>query len=77
MSKGKEIYFKAAALSLPLVFLCFIEILLRFFNYGFDPSLFIKDPDQEGYMMMNPTASYKFFLPVPMQPRVTANDLAS
>ncbi|QXU42201.1 GDSL-type esterase/lipase family protein [Pedobacter sp. D749] len=61
MSKGKEIYFKAAALSLPLVFLCFIEILLRIFNYGFDPSLFIKDPDQQGYMMMNPTASYKFF----------------
>ena len=61
MDKGKQLYFKAAALSLPLVFLCFIEILLRFFNYGFDPSLFIKDPDQEGYMMMNPTASYKFF----------------
>lgn len=61
MSKGKEIYFKAAALSLPLVFLCFIEILLRFFDYGFDPSLFIKDPDQQGYLMMNPTASYKFF----------------
>jgi len=61
MSRGKEIYFKAAALSLPLVFLCIIEILLRFFNYGFDPSLFIKDPDQQGYMMMNPTASYKFF----------------
>jgi len=61
MGKGKEIYFKAAALSLPLVFLCIIEILLRLFNYGFDPSLFIKDPDQQGYMMMNPTASYKFF----------------
>ncbi|SDH39776.1 GDSL-like Lipase/Acylhydrolase [Pedobacter terrae] len=61
MGKGKELYFKAAALALPLVFLCFIEILLRLFNYGFDPSLFIKDPDQEGYMMMNPTASYKFF----------------
>jgi len=61
MGKRKEIYFKAAALALPLVFLCFIEILLRLFNYGFDPSLFIKDPDQQGYMMMNPTASYKFF----------------
>ncbi|MBB6236860.1 lysophospholipase L1-like esterase [Pedobacter sp. AK013] len=61
MGKRKEIYFKAAALALPLVFLCFIEILLRLFNYGFDPSLFIKDPDEQGYMMMNPTASYKFF----------------
>lgn len=61
MGKGKELYFKAAALALPLVLLCFIEIMLRLFNYGFDPSLFIKDPDQEGYMMMNPTASYKFF----------------
>lgn len=61
MDRGKQLYFKAAALLLPLVFLCFIEIMLRLFNYGFDPSLFIKDPDQEGYMMMNPTASYKFF----------------
>jgi lysophospholipase L1-like esterase len=61
MRKGKEIYFKAAALSLPLVFLCFIEIMLQLFDYGYDPSLFIKDPDQQGYMIMNPAASYKFF----------------
>ncbi len=65
MRKGKDLYFKAAALSLPLVFLCIIEILLRLFNYGFDPSLFIKDPDQEGYMMMNPTNPWPQVLKMP------------
>ena len=46
---------------LPIVFLSLVEILLSVAGYGYNTDLFIKDPDDSSCMVMNRTASYKFF----------------
>jgi hypothetical protein len=57
----KLLLFKIFAIGLPLVLLFLLEIGLRVFNYGHNQSLFIKDPADDRYMVMNKYASEKFF----------------
>jgi len=57
----KLLLFKVMAILSPFVFLIFLEMVLRIFNYGHDTSLFIKYPPDERYMVMNYYASDKFF----------------
>ncbi len=53
--------FKAIALLLPILLLAIAELLLRLFGYGHDTALFVKDPDDEAYYVMNPYASSLYF----------------
>lgn len=61
MKRNKLFWFKISAVVLPIVILCLAEILLRVSGYGYNPDLFIKDPDDSSCMVMNRTASYRFF----------------
>lgn len=53
--------FKAVAMLLPLLFLVLAELVLRWFDYGHDVSLFVRDPDDAAYYVMNPYASSVYF----------------
>jgi len=53
--------FKGLALLLPLLLLALIEGTLRLVGYGHDTRLFVEDPQQKGYWVMNRAASGKYF----------------
>lgn len=57
----RKIVFKVIAILLPLLLLLLVEGLLRLFGYGHDTSLFIKDPDDAAYYVMNRYASSIYF----------------
>jgi len=60
--KGKKLLlFKVLATLFPFVLLVLLEFVLRFFHYGHNTDLFIKDPYDDHYMVMNSYASEKFF----------------
>jgi len=60
--KGKKLLlFKVIAILFPFVLLFLLELLLRACNYGHNTDLFIKDPYDARYMVMNDYASDKFF----------------
>ena len=60
--KGKKLLlFKVFAALFPFVLLVLLEFVLRFFHYGHNTDLFIKDPFDEHYIVMNKYASDKFF----------------
>ncbi len=59
---GKKAFlFKALTILLPLIFLIFLEFILRLFDYGDNTDLFVKYPPDTRYMVMNYHASEKFF----------------
>jgi len=60
--KGKKLLlFKVLAALFPFILLVLLEFVLRFFHYGHNTDLFIKDPFDDHYMVMNNYASDKFF----------------
>lgn len=60
--KGKKlVVFKLLALLFPFVLLILMEISLRIFNYGHNTDLFIRDPHDDRFMVMNYYASEKYF----------------
>ncbi|WP_461453555.1 SGNH/GDSL hydrolase family protein [Mucilaginibacter sp.] len=60
--KGKKLLlFKVLAALFPFILLVLLEFVLRFFNYGHNTDLFVKDPYDARYMVMNDYASDKFF----------------
>ncbi|MDB5148832.1 MAG: tetratricopeptide repeat protein [Mucilaginibacter sp.] len=61
LSRKKLRWFRVIAFSIPVLILLFAEVLLRFFNYGHDTSLFIKYPDDANYWVINKYASEKYF----------------
>jgi Uncharacterized enzyme of heme biosynthesis len=58
----KQAIFKSVAILLPLLVLLVIEMSLRIMGYGFDLSLFAEDPQNKGYLVMNPQASKRYFM---------------
>ncbi len=59
---GKRIWlFRVIALLAPFVFLVVLEMALRLFHYGYNPSLFIESAENKDYWVMNPEASKKYF----------------
>jgi len=58
----KQAIFKSVAILLPLLVLMVIEMSLRIMGYGFDLSLFAEDPQNKGYLVMNPQASKRYFM---------------
>lgn len=46
---------------IPAVVLVLIEVALRFFNYGEDFPLFINDPNNSKYLVVNPEFSSRYF----------------
>jgi lysophospholipase L1-like esterase len=61
LSKQKLRVFKLLAVLFPFVLIVLLEVILRLCGYGHDTSLFVKDPANENYMVMNYYASDKFF----------------
>ena len=57
----RKIIFKAVAILLPVLLLLLAEGLLRLFGYGHSATLFVRDPDNAAYYVMNPSASSIYF----------------
>jgi len=53
--------FKWISILMPFVLLFVIEVCLRVFGYGNDLRLFIDDPADKDYLILNPAASKKYF----------------
>jgi tetratricopeptide (TPR) repeat protein len=60
-SSGRTRLFKWISILLPFALLFVIELCLRLFGYGNDLHLFIEDPADKSYFIMNPAASKKYF----------------
>ena len=60
-SRGRLWAFRVIAILLPVLLLVVIELLLRWFGYGHDTSLFIRYPDDPRYWVMNKYASERYF----------------
>jgi tetratricopeptide (TPR) repeat protein len=61
-SRRRKVLFKTISILLPFFALILIEILLRSFHYGNDPNLFIEAPNNPDYLVLNPTASRRYFV---------------
>ncbi len=61
LSRRRRFGFTVVAIALPFVLLLLLEGALRLFGYGHSVSLFVKDPDNPGYYVMNPDASLIYF----------------
>ena len=61
ISRQRLRWLKAVAILLPVLLLVLAELLLRLFDYGHDTSLFVKDPDNAAWYVMNPYASAIYF----------------
>ena len=61
-SRNKIILFKVISIVvIPLLILLFAELCLRLFHYGDNLNLFVEDPNDARYWMMNPDASKRYF----------------
>jgi lysophospholipase L1-like esterase len=61
MTKGRLRWFKLIAVALPLIVLLLAEGILRLAGYGHSTALFVRDPDDTAYYIMNPYASAPYF----------------
>jgi lysophospholipase L1-like esterase len=61
LSRKKSLVFKGIALLLPFLLLALLEALLRWAGYGHDLRLFVEDARHQGYWVMNPHASKRYF----------------
>lgn len=61
-SPRQTLVFSLIMVMLPLLLLALIEALLRLVGYGQDYRLFVEDPRDENYWVMNPYAGEKFFM---------------
>ena len=61
-SRKKKIIFKTVAILLPFLVLFLLEISLRVFHYGNDLELFIEARNHPGYLVLNPSASKRYFI---------------
>ena len=57
----KSLSFKVIAFLLPFLALGLLELSLRMCHYGYDASLFITDPADSRYLVLNPDASRSYF----------------
>ncbi|GAB4044515.1 GDSL-type esterase/lipase family protein [Spirosoma litoris] len=60
-SRKRLLLFKGIALLFPFLLLALIEGLLRLFSYGHDLRLFVEDPQNKGFLVMNQYTSEKYF----------------
>ncbi|WP_246859260.1 GDSL-type esterase/lipase family protein [Spirosoma sp. KCTC 42546] len=61
ISKKRLLLFKGMALLLPFLLMALVEGLLRLVGYGHDLRLFVEDPQQKGFLVMNQYTSEKYF----------------
>ncbi len=61
ISKRKQWIFRGIAICLPLLLIVLLEIILRISGYGHSMQLFVTDPGNEEYLVMNRFASERFF----------------
>jgi tetratricopeptide (TPR) repeat protein len=60
-SRKRVVLFKAIAVLLPFLILILLEVALRIFHYGHDLSLFIEDPRDKNFLVLNPNAAKRYF----------------
>jgi hypothetical protein len=70
MSSKQLLLFKGIALLLPFLLLALLEGALRLSGYGHDLRLFVDDPQQSGFLVMNQHASEKYLRKRTMLPSV-------
>jgi tetratricopeptide (TPR) repeat protein len=61
LTRRKLRWFRAVAITMPLIILIVVELLLRFIGYGHNTSLFIRYPDDPNYWVINKYASERYF----------------
>ena len=59
---NRVFYFKLIAVCLPFFILFLLEASLRFFHYGYNLDLFIEHPANNEYLVVNSSASKRYFL---------------
>jgi tetratricopeptide (TPR) repeat protein len=57
----RVLLFKAIAISMPFLILILLEVALRIFHYGHDLSLFMEYPGDKNFLVLNPSASKRYF----------------
>ncbi len=67
-SGKRTIWLKVVSLLLPFLALFLLEMGLRIFHYGYNTSLFIENPRNSQYLVLNPNASKKYFTDPAMAP---------
>ena len=67
-SVKRTVWLKVVSLLLSFLVLFLLEMGLRIFHYGYDTSLFIEYPRDQRYLVLNPTASRKYFTNPAMAP---------
>jgi len=74
MSRLKKRIFYAAVILLPVIFLVFLECMLRWFHYGADISLFGRQEIYgKTYYVMNPDVKYRYFGSMPFSPSTSVH----
>lgn len=69
LSTRKRLFFNAAAVLLPIVLLCIVEVILRTADYGGDDRLFISIPDaQSPYYGINTEIGKRYFSQIDFSP---------
>lgn len=61
LSRKRLLLFKVIAILLPFLLLVIAELMLRAFDYGYNPAVFIEDPANSDNLILNPDASRKYF----------------
>jgi tetratricopeptide (TPR) repeat protein len=61
LSRKRIVLFKAIGILLPFLLLILLEAGLRVFHYGHDLSLFVEDPRDDNFLVLNPDASKRYF----------------
>lgn len=61
LSRAKKFWFSIVALSIPILFLLFLELFLRVIGYGYNQDLVIEYAPDSRYYTMNPLASRNYF----------------
>ncbi len=59
--KRKLLLFKIIGVLSPFALLLLLEVILRLFNYGYNPDLFVEYKQDNNYLVLNPEASKRYF----------------
>lgn len=62
LSKKRMWLFRTIAILLPFLVLLLLEIGLRIFHYGYNMDLFVEYPGRKEFLVLNPSASKKYFV---------------
>jgi len=61
LSRRRTYIFRGIGILIPFLLLFVLELGLRLFHYGYNTDLFIEDPADQNYYVLNPDAAKKYF----------------